>query len=77
MKSFLFVTLFAIFSPVQANDSASEDDCASRPYVGVCSDVESTEMAALPGRAEPQVSEPSPDCNAYPYVGICDAATDE
>lgn len=77
MKSVLFVTLFVIFSLVQADDATLEADCASRPYVGVCPDVESTEMAALPVFTEPQVSAPSPDCNAYPYVGICDTATEE
>lgn len=77
MKSVLFVTLFAIFSSVQADDATLENDCASRPYVGVCSDVESIEMATRPVFNEPQVSEPSPDCNAYPYVGICDTATEE
>jgi hypothetical protein len=75
MKSVLFAALLATLSPVQAGHTVMEDDCASRPYVGVCPEVDSTEAAESQAFIEPKTPATGPDCNTHPYVGVCDEAT--
>lgn len=74
MKSVLFVALLVSLSPVQAGHTDMENDCATRPYVGSCPDVDSTGIAEGQSVIEPETTAPEPDCSTHPYVGVCDMA---
>lgn len=75
MKSVLFAVLLATIASAQAADTDMDNVCATRPYVGVCPDDDSTGAGIQPA-IEPQVPPAEPDCSTHPYVGVCDAGAD-